>query len=209
MASMKDLGIINDMPYEWIRASTHNRKIYDLWKNMWMRVSNIKYLEKYPSYKECSICSDWKYLSKFVEWIITQETYNSFKSNPKAGWCLDKDIKVKGNKIYSPLYCSLTTISINSRESCIRNALYKHNQGDTHIMKRPDIARKNAIAHMKPIIGVSIKDNLILLFKSTKEAKEKGFIPSNITKCLKGRQAYHKGYKWFYLDMNDRGDNNE
>ena len=44
------------------------------------------------NYKDCSVCDEWHRYSVFKEW---------FDENYIEGWCLDKDILIKGNKVYS------------------------------------------------------------------------------------------------------------
>ena len=51
---------------------------------------------------------DWRYLSKFKEWYLHQTGHD------QIGWCLDKDILVKGNKEYSPETCCFVPSDINS-----------------------------------------------------------------------------------------------
>ncbi len=81
---------------------------YCKWKDMIVRCSNKRYLEKYPSYKGCSVYEDWRYLSKFIEWVDNQ---------PNKDWTtchLDKDFLVKGNKVYSPETCVFISSKVNT-----------------------------------------------------------------------------------------------
>ena len=69
---------------------------YSRWKNMIARCYSKSYLEKYPSYKGCSVCEEWLTFSNFKAWMEQQDW---------EGKQLDKDLLVYQNKIYSPETC--------------------------------------------------------------------------------------------------------
>lgn len=77
---------------------------YLVWKDMLMRCYSDKYLEKNPSYSGCTVCEDWLYFSKFKLWMEKQDW------KEKA---LDKDIKLRGNKHYSPETCIFVPSELN------------------------------------------------------------------------------------------------
>ena len=93
---------INDVP----GFSSHseenllNRKIYNIWMSMFKRLNNIDNV-KNKCYADCSICEDWLYLSKFIEDFKYLPGYDNFIKFKGEGFCLDKDIIVPGNKVYS------------------------------------------------------------------------------------------------------------
>lgn len=70
------------------------------------------YQEKEPTYVGCSVCEEWYCYDTFYEWVITQENYEKWKEGGR-GWCIDKDISIKGNKIYSPDTCFLVPKNVN------------------------------------------------------------------------------------------------
>lgn len=81
---------------------------YRDWCDILTRCFNKKYLVKQPTYKDCSVCSEWKYLSKFIEWVDSQ---------PNKGWvnCVpDKDFLSVGRKHYSPETVVYISQSLNS-----------------------------------------------------------------------------------------------
>lgn len=84
------------------------RKAYIHWRNMLVRCYNQEYHQKKPSYAGCSVCDEWKYFSNFLKWFRDPE--NRYVS----GHCLDKDILVKCNKLYSPETCCFVPKSVNS-----------------------------------------------------------------------------------------------
>ena len=57
------------------------------------------------SYANCEVCDRWKTLSCFVKDIKKLDGYNDWLT--KMGYCLDKDIKIPGNKVY----CNIRDIS--------------------------------------------------------------------------------------------------
>lgn len=69
---------------------------YTKWKGIIQRCFNLKFQEKSPTYKGCTIYEGWKYLSNFIKWVDSQ---------PNGGWMsleIDKDFLYVGNKHYSP-----------------------------------------------------------------------------------------------------------
>jgi hypothetical protein len=82
---------------------------YKIWHSMLKRCYDEKYKEKRPTYKECKVAEEWHNFQNFAKWYdgnyyeIEEERMN-----------LDKDILVKGNKIYSPDTCVFVPHRINS-----------------------------------------------------------------------------------------------
>ena len=83
-------------------------KEYRLWNNMVNRCYNEKELSRNPTYKDCHVSEDWRYLSNFKEWCNNQIGFGN------QGWHLDKDILVKGNKVYSEDTCCFVPHEINN-----------------------------------------------------------------------------------------------
>ncbi len=84
-------------------------KVYKKWGNMLERCYSKKYHAKRPTYVNCTVDERWHNFQVFAEWY--EENY---KPEYMEGWELDKDILVKGNKIYSPETCRLIPKEINS-----------------------------------------------------------------------------------------------
>lgn len=104
---MNVIGAVNSGKYR----SVINGKVtkeYRAWNNLITRISDEKQLSKYPKYKDCCICDDWLIFDNFAEWH--KENYYEVDDEIM---CLDKDILVKGNKIYSPETCIYVPNSIN------------------------------------------------------------------------------------------------
>ena len=71
---------------------------YRCWHNMLIRCYDENYQKREPSYIGCSVCDEWLVFSNFKRW---------FDENYVKDYQLDKDILVKGNKIYSPRHLLL------------------------------------------------------------------------------------------------------
>lgn len=82
---------------------------YKTWMALLKRNFCKIYQEKQPSYKDCSVDVYWYNFQVFGKWC--EQNYN-----PKImeGWHLDKDILVKGNKVYSPETCCFVPQEINT-----------------------------------------------------------------------------------------------
>lgn len=81
---------------------------YSVWNNMIRRCYDTKEQMKTPTYKGCTVCDEWLCYENFEKWF--NENYYEI---PNQRMNLDKDILLKGNKIYSPLYCRIVSQEIN------------------------------------------------------------------------------------------------
>jgi hypothetical protein len=83
---------------------------YVCWNDMLKRCYSPKYQAKYPTYKGCTVCDDWLYFQTFAAWY--NEHYYEIPLLGKSQ--IDKDILIKGNKVYSPNTCVFVPGSINN-----------------------------------------------------------------------------------------------
>jgi len=79
-------------------------EVYRTWKSMFVRVYDPKYLAKMPSYADATICAEWMSFMSFRKWTLSQDW---------QGKQLDKDIRIPGNKEYSPRTCLYVDHHIN------------------------------------------------------------------------------------------------
>lgn len=86
-------------------------KEYKTWNSMLRRCFDEKYKTNEPSYENVICCKDWLNYENFYEWIHSQTNFDKWQNN--SWWQIDKDILVKGNKIYSPDTCCLVPINVN------------------------------------------------------------------------------------------------
>lgn len=87
-------------------------KEYTQWSSMLTRCYYGKYHERFPTYVGCRADEQWHNYQEFAEWCNWQIGF-------KEGYVLDKDILVKGNKVYSPETCVFVPAEINSLFVCM------------------------------------------------------------------------------------------
>ena len=80
---------------------------YHTWVEMLKRCFCDNFKNKNKTYTECKCCDEWKSFSAFKKWF--DDPANGYKD----GYCMDKDILIKGNKIYSPSTCCFVPNEIN------------------------------------------------------------------------------------------------
>lgn len=85
----------------------NKNKNYTVWKHMIERSYSLKERLKIPSYKEATVHKDWHCFSNFNDWCNVNRKFYT------QDWHLDKDILVKGNKIYSSNTCCFVPNEIN------------------------------------------------------------------------------------------------
>lgn len=78
---------------------------YSKWEKMLERCYSLKYHKRNPTYIGCSVTPEWLYFSKFRLWMENQKW---------EGLQLDKDLLVKGNKVYGPNTCCFLPNAINT-----------------------------------------------------------------------------------------------
>jgi hypothetical protein len=97
---------------------------YSHWAGMLRRCYDQKHQESSPTYIGCTVCDEWHNFQVFAEWYYLQEMYNE-------KWVhLDKDIKVKGNKVYSPSACKLVTAIENTVAASARSYKFTDPSGE-------------------------------------------------------------------------------
>lgn len=95
-------------------------KEYSLWTDMLLRCTK-KVLLKRPTYEGTACSESFKSYTFFYEWCNQQKGFNEKDKNGRK-WNLDKDLLVKGNKLYSEDTCVFVPHRINSllikRDAC-------------------------------------------------------------------------------------------
>ncbi|NRU52441.1 AP2 domain-containing protein [Clostridium beijerinckii] len=79
-----------------------------VWRDMLRRCYSEESLIKRPTYKNCNVCTQWYNYQNFAHWW--SENYYEVDGEKMQ---LDKDILIKGNKIYSPETCIIVPQNIN------------------------------------------------------------------------------------------------
>lgn len=115
-----------------------------------------------PCYAEASVCDDWHSFQVFADWY--------YENHPLDGttYHLDKDLKVKGNKIYSPSTCLFVTAKENCNETNVKDYKFKSPTG-----------------------------NLVLVKNLSKFCVENGLVGTNMSAVHNGKRKHHKGWTKF------------
>mgnify|MGYP000084759173 FL=1 len=86
---------------------------YKVWKGLLDRCFDATFHKKRPSYKGCTVVSDWLIFSNFKSWMQTQNWENK---------ALDKDLLNWANKQYGPDTCLFITPALNNLLTLRNNA---------------------------------------------------------------------------------------
>lgn len=130
------------------------------WSSMIRRVYSEKSLNLEKSYKDCSVTVKWHNFQEFCKWFI-----DNFPNDGKA-YHLDKDKKVKGNRIYGPETCSYVSPSENAQ-----------------------------ISAAKSYQLVNPKGHVVNIHNMSKFCRENGLGKSCMFDLLYGRKSQVKGWK--------------
>lgn len=103
-----------------------NKQAYAACNHILRRCYSKEFQEVQPYYKGCSVDPRWHSFAVFEEWFMQQEQ-RLFREGYDVGrrWSIDKDILVRGNKVYSPETCCFVPNEINS-------AVTKPKRRETH-----------------------------------------------------------------------------
>lgn len=146
------------------RRSQKREPSYALWKSILTRCYGVVHTKR-ASYANCSVCDEWLLFSNFRKWF--DDPTNGYKK----GYHIDKDILVKGNRVYSPDTCCFVPPEINT-------LIVKHDatRGDLPIgvAKVSDGHKYRAILRVRgKYITLGRFDTPEQAFAAYKEAKEK------------------------------------
>lgn len=134
-------------------------QFHNQWLSMMARCYSPYFLSKQQTYIGCSVCEEWKKLSKFKMW---------FDEHYVEGWQLDKDILVKGNKEYGPNTCCFVPSEINQIFKKTRN---KNKSLPIGVSRKKDkfIATISIKGHTQ---SLGIFDSPQMAYEAYKKAKE-------------------------------------
>ena len=128
---------------------------------MLWRCYDPKFHLKEPSYIGCTVCDDWLLFSNFKEW---------FDKNYIEWYQLDKDILVKGNKVYSPQTCCFVPKEINYLFVKCNGSRGQHPLGVSYHSQRNKFQVSMGISNIGKHLGLFNTANEA--FKAYKTAKE-------------------------------------
>ena len=104
--------------YDW----ASHKVAYQTWVDVLKRVHVEK--KSRTSYLDVSVCDEWHNFQNFAKWFYEQDLSETKDGNGKR-YDLDKDILVKGSKMYSPETCCFVHSEINCL--FIRNKRFRGN----------------------------------------------------------------------------------
>lgn len=159
-----------------------NTKEYTIWARMLERCYSERTQEfKFPyiSYKNCIVNQRWHCFQKFCEDIQELENYQQWKHG--SGWELDKDIKVKGNKIYSKDTCMFVLEKDNINE----------------MIQRTTTDKLTGLTY----VGINTLGEEFEFTNQREFAKTYNLNPSNVNRCLKGEFKQTKGWTFKTKDQ--------
>lgn len=114
-------------------------KPYRTWWSMLGRCYSKEYQEGKPSYIGCTVCPEWHNFQNFAAW---------FEIHYKEGLHLDKDIRVKGNKVYSPETCMFVTVTENSVKASAKHyRLLSPSGEEVEVYNLSGFCRDNGLTH--------------------------------------------------------------
>ena len=103
--SVFGVGVVGTKyPSEVNRVKT---KEYVLWKSILQRCYSGGFKKKHPTYEYCEVGDNFKSFEYFYDWCQNQIGFGN------EGWHLDKDLLIKGNKVYSESTCVFIPSEIN------------------------------------------------------------------------------------------------
>jgi hypothetical protein len=144
------------------------KKEYGTWCGILTRCLDSQYKEQKPTYRDVLCCDEWLLFENFYEWLHSQPNFDKWKD---LKWsAIDKDILIKGNKVYSPETCCLVPVNVN-------NLFVKHDalRGECPIGVFVE-GDKYVAQCTNSIIGKSIRiglyDSAIEAFEAYKKYKE-------------------------------------
>ena len=118
-------------------SSVDNKPIkeYRLWESMLDRCTD-KWKIKSPTYADVYCSENFKSYTFFYEWCQTQVGFGNIDSNNRY-WHLDKDLLIKGNRVYSEDTCVFIPQRLNNlllksdkrRGECPLGVFYREDKG--------------------------------------------------------------------------------
>ena len=140
-------------------------KEYELWHRMLRRCYSDKSKKQRPTYEGCEVSENFKYYEYFYEWCNKQIGFDV------KGFDLDKDLLIKGNKVYSEDSCVFLPKEINSLLTKSTASRGEHLIGVCwHKTKKAFVARVSRNKGKREHLGLFNTE--IEAFNAYKQAKE-------------------------------------
>jgi hypothetical protein len=146
------------------RVNGHPSEEYSKWIGMLQRCYSSKCQSKYPTYLGCEVSDNFKNFQYFAEWCNKQIGF-------AEGYQLDKDLLVKGNKLYSEDNCVFIPREINMFLTTAKSARGEHFIGVHYDKVKKKF--KTALAFDNKMVYLGSFDSQEEAFITYKSAKEK------------------------------------
>lgn len=151
--TVQGIGYIGVGDFTSVKGSI-GREAYVKWQSMLERCYSNK--DKHSAYDDCSVHPDWHNFQNFAEWCVSQKYYG-------AGYDIDKDILVTGNRIYSKDACCLVPEEINAMVVGLRFIGAKNDIGVDYNESTRKYVAKVSVGKYQKYIGS---------YKTLEEARE-------------------------------------
>ena len=102
------VGYIGEGKYKTIDSEGKELPVYTYWDGIMRRCYSERIKKLYKSYFDCLVDERWHNFQVFAEWF-----YENYNPETMKSWHLDKDILIKGNRIYSPETCTFLPNELN------------------------------------------------------------------------------------------------
>lgn len=103
-----NVGYVGEGKYKTTEPNGKLTRIYVTWHDLIIRCYDKDKRHLHPTYEDCEVCEEWHNFQNFAKWY-TKNYYDIGKGRMH----LDKDILIKGNRIYSPETCVFIPQRIN------------------------------------------------------------------------------------------------
>lgn len=124
----------------------HNKE-YKLWSGMLERCYSEVFKELEPTYKKCEASNNFKNYQFFAKWCQSQIGFKN------KGWHLDKDILIKGNKLYSEDTCVFVPREVNNFLTLRTNHRGKYPVGVVYHMRLKKFAASVSVEGITKHLG--------------------------------------------------------
>ena len=155
------VGVIGEGDYKSKVDGKYTRE-FSIWKDMVDRCYLKK--DKFLAYSDVTVCEEWLKFQNFAKWCNEQKGFKALDDRNKI-FALDKDILVKGNKVYSPETCCFVPQEINSTLTLRRN-----HRGDLPLGVSSVYIKSTGKTRYSSSIQVDLKHNHLGVFDSKEEA---------------------------------------
>jgi hypothetical protein len=143
-------------------------RIYNCWIQMLRRCYNETIRGVWPTYSACTVCERWWNFQNFAPDYLSMFGSALF-------WQIDKDLRIKGNKLYSPETCCLVPPQINTvlEKSDASRGEFRIGVSPSGSKTNPYKAACNVEGKLKYLGSYKTEEEARLAYKAAKEAEFK------------------------------------